>query len=194
MGHNEITPELKKIIERYLGKHLPEGIIGFLRDTRYSYRLDFRLNMSDLVENRLNLVNSGDKMNEFVEQLTRIVNSLFQVNIMAYGYRIEVIGEKEWIDNVFSKKIKQAFKNTEGSECIASMKVIRDQNKLQYDIVLGVKKDCQPTNCSWYEVNIRQSGLYNLGTNLRETLNTFNLPEELFVINLGGRGNRSYEY
>jgi hypothetical protein len=194
MSQNEITPELKKIIERYLGKHLPEGIIGFLRDTGYSYRLDFRINMSDLVENRLNLVNSGDKMNEFVEQLTRIVNSLFQVNIMSYGYRIEVIGEKEWIDNVFSKKIKQAFKNTEGSECIASMKVIRDLNKLQYDIIVAVKKDCQPTNCSWYEVNIRESGLYNLGTNLRETLNTFNLPEELFVINLGGRGNRSYEY
>jgi hypothetical protein len=194
MRHDEITPELKTIIERYLGKHLPEGIIGFLRDTGYSYRLDFRLNMSDLLENKLNLVNSGDKMNKFVEDLTRIVNSLFQVNIMSYGYRIDVVGEKEWINDVFSKKIKQSFKNTEGSECIASMKVIRDQNKLQYDIIVGVKKDCQPTNCSWYEVNIRQSGLYNLGTNLRETLDTFNLPEELFIINLGGRGVRSNEY
>jgi rRNA processing protein Krr1/Pno1 len=191
MSHNEITPELKKIIERYLGKHLPEGIIGFLRDTGYSYRLDFRINMSDLLENRLNLVNSRDKMDGFVEQLTRIVNSLFQVNIMYYGYIISIIGEKEWVNNVFSKKIKQSLKNTEGSECIASIKIIRDVGKLQYDIVFGIKKNCQPNMCYWTECEERRKALTKLGGNLRETLNTFNLSEDLFTIKLGGRDVRS---
>jgi hypothetical protein len=155
--------------------------------------MDFKVNMSDLMGNRLNLVDSNQKMNKLVQNLTHIVNALFQVNIMSYGYHIEIIGEKEWIDNVFNKKIKQSFKNTEGSECIASLKVIRGITNIEYDIAISVKKDCQPTNCSWYEVNIRQRGLYNLGTNLRETLNTFNLPEELFTIKLGG-GPSGYDY
>ena len=58
MGDNEITPELKKIIERYLEKHLPEGISGTLRNTGYSDRIDFKVNMTDLVKNKFNNINS----------------------------------------------------------------------------------------------------------------------------------------
>ena len=36
MEYNEITPKLKEIIERYLGKHLPEGINATLRNTGVS--------------------------------------------------------------------------------------------------------------------------------------------------------------
>ena len=187
MEDNEITPELKKIIERYLGKHLPEGISGTLRNTGYSDRMDFRVNMSDLVENKFNNINSDKKMTQFVDDLTRIINSLFQVNIMSYGYRIDVVGEKEWINGVFNKEIKQAFKKTPGSECIASMKVIRDINHIQYDLVIGIKKDCKPEWCSWYEFNNRIECLGQLGQKLRETLDTFNLPDGMFTIKLGGR-------
>jgi len=59
MGDNEITPELKKIIERYLGKHLPEGISASLRNTGYSDRIDFKVNMTDLVENKFNNIHSN---------------------------------------------------------------------------------------------------------------------------------------
>lgn len=124
MEDNEITPKLKEIIERYLGKHLPEGITATLRNTGYSYRIDFKVNMSDLVENKFNNINSDKKMTQFVDDLTRIINSLFQVNIMSYGFLIRIDGEKEWINGVFNKEIKRAFKKTPGSECIASMKVI----------------------------------------------------------------------
>ena len=62
MDWNEITPELKKIIERYLGKHLPEGISGTLRNTGYSDRIDFKVNMIDLVQNKFNNIHSDIKM------------------------------------------------------------------------------------------------------------------------------------
>jgi hypothetical protein len=110
---------------------------------------------------------------------------------MYYGYIISIIGEKEWVNNVFSKKIKQSLKNTEGSECIASIKIIRDVGKLQYDIVFGIKKNCQPNMCYWTECEERRKALTKLGGNLRETLNTFNLSEDLFTIKLGGRDVRS---
>jgi len=187
MEHNEITPELKKIIERYLGKHLPEGISASLRNTGYSDRIDFTVNMVDLVQNKLNNINSDRKMTQFIEDLVRILNSLFQVNIMPYGSLISIIGEKEWINGVFNKEIKQAFKKTPGSECIASMKVIRDINHIQYDLVIGIKKDCKPEWCSWYEFNNRIECLGQLGQKLRETLDTFNLPDGMFTIKLGGR-------
>ena len=116
MGHNEITPELKKIIERYLGKHLPDGINATLRNTGYSDRIDFKVNMTDLVENKFNNIHSNIKMTRFVDDLVRILNSLFQVNIMSYGFLISIDGEKEWINGVFNKEIKRAFKKTPGSE------------------------------------------------------------------------------
>ena len=187
MENNEITPKLKEIIERYLGKHLPEGISATLRNTGYSDRIDFKVNMTDLVENRFNNINSNIKMTQFVQDLVRILNSLFQVNIMDYGFLISIIGEKEWIDGVFNKEIKQAFKKTPGSECIASIKVIRDLSSFEYDIVIGVKKDCKPEWCSWYEHNERIKCLGQLGQKLRETLDTFNLPDGMFTIKLGGR-------
>jgi hypothetical protein len=187
MENNEITPKLKEIIERYLGKHLPEGINATLRNTGYSDRIDFKVNMTDLVENRFNNINSNIKMTQFVQDLVRILNSLFQVNIMDYGFLISIIGEKEWIDGVFNKEIKQAFKKTPGSECIASIKVIRDLSSFEYDIVIGVKKDCKPEWCSWYEHNERIKCLGQLGQKLRETLDTFNLPDGMFTIKLGGR-------
>jgi hypothetical protein len=187
MEHNEITPKLKEIIERYLGKYLPEGITATLRDTGYSNRMDFHINMSDLVENRLNSINSDKKMTQFVDDLTRIINSLFQVNIMSYGFLIRIDGEKEWINGVFNKEIKRAFKKTPGSECIASMKVIRDITSFEYDIVISLKKDCKPDWCSWYEFNERIKCLGQLGQKLRETLDTFNLPDGMFTIKLGGR-------
>ena len=138
MEHNEITPKLKEIIERYLGKHLPEGINATLRNTGYSDRIDFKVNMTDLVENKFNNIHSNRKMTQFVEDLVRILNSLFQVNIMSYGFLISIIGEKEWINGVFNKEIKQAFKKTPGSECIASMKVVRDISSFEYDIVITI--------------------------------------------------------
>ena len=187
MGDNEITPELKKIIERYLGKHLPEGISASLRNTGYSDRIDFTVNMVDLVQNKLNNINSDRKMTQFIEDLVRILNSLFQVNIMPYGSLISIIGEKEWINGVFNKEIKQSFKKTPGSECIASMKVIRDITSFEYDIVISLKKDCKPDWCSWYEFNERIKCLGQLGQKLRETLDTFNLPDGMFTIKLGGR-------
>jgi hypothetical protein len=195
MEHNEITPKLKEIIERYLGKHLPEGINATLRNTGYSDRIDFKVNMTDLVENKFNNINSNIKMTQFVQDLVRILNSLFQVNIMDYGFLISIIGEKEWIDGVFNKEIKQAFKKIPGSECIASMKVIRDVTSFEYDIVIGVKKDCKPEWCSWYEHNERIKCLGQLGQKLRETLDTFNLPDGMFTIKLGGRNvSPRYEF
>jgi hypothetical protein len=195
MEHNEITPKLKEIIERYLGKHLPEGINATLRNTGYSDRMDFHINMSDLVENRLNSINSERKMIEFVNNVVNLINSLFQVNIMDYGYKVLINGEEEWIKGVFNKEIKQAFKKTPGSECIASMKVIRDINHIQYDLVIGVKKDCKPEWCTWYEHNERIKCLGELGQKLRETLDTFNLPDGMFTIKLGGRNvSPRYEF
>jgi hypothetical protein len=187
MEHNEITPKLKEIIERYLGKHLPEGISATLRNTGYSDRIDFKVNMTDLVENKFNNIHSNRKMTQFVEDLVRILNSLFQVNIMSHGFLISIIGEKEWINGVFNKEIKQAFKKTPGSECIASMKVVRDISSFEYDIVIGLKKGCKPEWCSWYEHNERIKCLGRLGQKLRETLDTFNLPDGMFTIKLGGR-------
>lgn len=195
MEDNEITPKLKEIIERYLGKHLPEGINATLRNTGYSDRIDFTVNMVDLVQNNLNNINSDRKMTQFVEDLVRILNSLFQVNIMPYGSLISIIGEKEWINGVFNKEIKQAFKKTPGSECIASMKVVRDITSFEYDIVIGLKKGCKPEWCSWYEYNERIKCLGQLGQKLRETLDTFNLPDGMFTIKLGGRNvERRYEF
>jgi len=195
MEDNEITPKLKEIIERYLDRELPEGITASIRDTGYSYRIDFTVNMVDLVQNRLNSINSDKKMTRFVDDLTRIINSLFEVNIMSYGFLIRIDGEKEWVDGVFNKEIKQAFKKTPGSECIASMKVVRDITSFEYDIVIGLKKGCKPEWCSWYEHNERIKCLGQLGQKLRETLDTFNLPEGMFTIKLGGRnvGSR-YEF
>lgn len=187
MERNEITPKLKEIIERYLGKHLPEGINATLRNTGYSDRIDFKVNMTDLVENKFNNIHSNIKMTQFVDDLVRILNSLFQVNIMSYGFLISIIGEKEWINGVFNKEIKQAFKKTPGSECIASMKVVRDITSFEYDIVIGLKKGCKPEWCSWYEHNERIKCLSRLGQKLRETLDTFNLPDGMFTIKLGGR-------
>ena len=187
MGDNEITPKLKEIIERYLGKHLPEGISASLRNTGYSDRIDFTVNMVDLVQNKLNNINSDRKMTQFIEDLVRILNSLFQVNIMPYGSLISIIGEKEWINGVFNKEIKRAFKKMPGSECIASMKVIRDITSFEYDIVISLKKGCKPDWCSWYEFNERIKCLGQLGQKLRETLDTFNLPDGMFTIKLGGR-------
>lgn len=187
MEHNEITPKLKEIIERYLGKHLPKGISATLRNTGYSDRIDFKVNMTDLVENKFNNIHSDIKMTQFVEDLVRILNSLFQVNIMSYGSLISIIGEKEWVDGVFNKEIKQAFKKTPGSECIASMKVVRDITSFEYDIVIGVKKGCKPEWCTWDEHTQRKQCLSRLGQNLRETLNTFDLPDGMFTIKLGGR-------
>jgi hypothetical protein len=195
MEHNEITPKLKEIIERYLGKHLPEGITATLRDTGYSDRMDFHINMSDLVKNKFNNINSDKKMTQFVDDLTRIINSLFQVNIMSYGFLIIIDGEKEWINGVFNKEIKRAFKKIPGSECIASMKVIRDITSFEYDIVISLKKGCKPDWCSWYEFNERIKCLGQLGQKLRETLDTFNLPDGMFTIKLGGRNViNSYEF
>ena len=187
MGDNEITPKLKEIIERYLGKHLPEGVSATLRNTGYSDRIDFTVNMVDLVQNKLNNINSDRKMTQFIEDLVRILNSLFQVNIMPYGSLISIIGEKEWINGVFNKEIKRAFKKMTGSECIASMKVIRDITSFEYDIVISLKKGCKPDWCSWYEFNERIKCLGQLGQKLRETLDTFNLPDGMFTIKLGGR-------
>ena len=195
MEDNEITPKLKEIIERYLERELPEGISATLRNTGYSDRIDFTVNMMDLVQNKLNNINSDRKMTQFVEDLVRILNSLFQVNIMPYGSLISIIGEKEWIDGVFNKEIKQAFKKTPGSECIASMKVVRNITSFEYDIVIGIKKGCKPDWCSWYEHNERIKCLGLLGQKLRETLDTFNLPEGMFTIKLGGRDVESrYEF
>ena len=187
MEHNEITPKLKEIIERYLGKHLPEGINATLRNTGYSDRIDFRVNMTDLLKNTFNNIHFHGKMIQFVEDLVHILNLLFQVNIMSYGFNISIIGEKEWINEVFNKEIKQAFKKTPGSECIASMKVVRDISSFEYDIVIGLKKGCKPEWCSWYEHNERIKCLGRLGQKLRETLDTFNLPDGMFTIKLGGR-------
>ena len=187
MGDNEITPKLKEIIERYLGKHLPEGITATLRNTGYSDRIDFKVNMTDLVENKFNNIHSNIKMTRFVDDLVRILNSLFQVNIMSYGFLIRIDGEKEWINGVFNKEIKQAFKKTPGSECIASMKVVRDITSFEYEIVISLKKGCKPDWCSWYEFNERIKCLGQLGQKLRETLDTFNLPDGMFTIKLGGR-------
>jgi len=195
MGDNEITPELKKIIERYLGKHLPEGINATLRNTGYSDRIDFKVNMTDLVENKFNNIHSNRKMTQFVEDLVRILNSLFQVNIMSYGFLIRIDGEKEWINGVFNKEIKQAFKKTPGSECIASIKVIRELGSFEYDIVISLKKDCNPNIGGWYELNRKHEEIMSLGNNLRETLDTFNLPDGMFTIKLGGRNViNSYEF
>ena len=149
--------------------------------------MDFTVNMVDLVQNNLNSINSQVKMNQFIEDLVHILNSLFQVNIMSYGSLISIIGEKEWINGVFNKEIKQSFKKTPGSECIASMKVVRDITSFEYDIVIGVKKGCKPEWCSWYEYNERIKCLGQLGQKLRETLDTFNLPDGMFTIKLGGR-------
>ena len=195
MGHNEITPELKKIIERYLGKHLPDGINATLRNTGYSDRIDFEVNMTDLVENKFNNIHSNIKMTQFVEDLVRILNSLFQVNIIDYGFLIRINGEKEWVNGFFNKQIKQSFKNTDGSECIASMKVIRDITSFEYDIVISLKKDCNPNIGGWYEINRKHEKIMSLGENLRETLDTFNLPDGMFTIKLGGRVViNSYEF
>jgi hypothetical protein len=195
MEDNEITPKLKEIIERYLGKHLPEGINATLRNTGYSDRIDFKVNMTDLVENKFNNIHSNIKMTRFVDDLVRIINSLFQVNIMSYGFLIRIDGEKEWINGVFNKEIKQAFKKTPGSECIASMKVIRNITSFEYDIVIGIKKDCNPNIGGWYELNRKHEEIMSLGNNLRETLDTFNLPDGMFTIKLGGRNViNSYEF
>ena len=78
MDWNEITPELKKIIERYLGKHLPEGISATLRNTGYSDRIDFTVNMVDLVQNNLNNINSDRKMTQFVEDLVPLSRKAFR--------------------------------------------------------------------------------------------------------------------
>lgn len=195
MEDNEITPKLKEIIERYLERELPEGISATLRNTGYSDRIDFTVNMVDLVQNKLNNINSDRKMTRFVDDLVRILNSLFQVNIMPYGSLIRIDGEKEWINGVFNKEIKQAFKKTPGYECVASMKVVRDITSFEYDIVIGIKKGCKPDWCSWYEHNERIKCLGRLGQKLRETLDTFNLPEGMFTIKLGGRDVESrYEF
>ena len=195
MEDNEITPKLKEIIERYLERELPEGISATLRNTGYSDRIDFTVNMADLVQNKLNNINSDKKMHQFVDDLTRIINSLFQVRIMSYGFLIRIDGEKEWINGVFNKEIKQAFKKTPGYECVASMKVVRDITSFEYDIVIGIKKGCKPEWCSWYEHNERIKCLGLLGQKLRETLDTYDLPDGMFTIKLGGRdvGSR-YEF
>ena len=143
--------------------------------------------MDDLISGRLNQIDTGDKLKEFNDDLVSLVNNLFGVNIMNYGGKILVEGEKQWIDSVFNKEVKKSFKNTEGSECIASVKVVRDWNDTEYDIVFGLKQNCKPTMCSWYECNQREENLKILGNNLRETLDTFNFPEGLFKIKLGGR-------
>jgi len=195
MEDNEITPKLKEIIERYLERELPEGISATLRNTGYSDRIDFTVNMADLVQNKLNNINSDKKMHQFVDDLTRIINSLFQVRIMSYGFLIRIDGEKEWVNGVFNKEIKQAFKKTPGYECVASMKVVRDITSFEYDIVIGIKKGCKPEWCSWYEHNERIKCLGRLGQKLRETLDTYDLPDGMFTIKLGGRdvGSR-YEF
>jgi hypothetical protein len=193
--NNNIEANIQKLIERYLIKYSPEGITAKIRDTGYSYRLDYYIQMDDLISGRLNQIDTGDKLKEFNDDLVSLVNNLFGVNIMSYGGIIFVEGEKEWINGVFDKEIKQSFKKTPGSECIASMKVIRELGSLDYDIIIGIKKGCKPEWCSWYEHNERKKCLTRLGQNLRETLNTFNLSDEMFTIKLGGRNVESrYEF
>jgi hypothetical protein len=192
---NNIEANIQKLIERYLIKYSPEGITAKVRDTGYSYRLDYYIQMDDLISGRLNKIDTGNKLKEFNDDLVSLVNNLFGVNIMNYGGKILVEGEKQWIDSVLNKEVKKSFKYTEGSECIASVKVVRDLNDTQYDIVFGLKQNCKPTMCSWYECNQREENLKILGNNLRETLDTFNFPEGLFKINLGGRYvSSSYEF
>jgi hypothetical protein len=184
---NNIEENIIKLIERYSLKNSPEGVIVKVRNTGYSYRLDYYIQMDDLISGRLDKIDTGNKLKEFNDDLVSLVNSLFGVNIMSYGGKILVEGEKQWIDNVFNKEVKKSFKNTEGSECIASIKVVRDLNNTEYDIVFGIKQNCKPIMCTWHECNEREENLQILGNNLRKTLDTFNFPEGLFKINLGGR-------
>lgn len=184
---NNIEANIQKLIERYLIKHSPEGITAKIRDTGYSYRLDYYIQMDDLISGRLNQIDTGDKLKEFNDDLVSLINSLFGVNLMSYGGKIFVEGEKKWIDSVFNKEVKKSLKNTEGSECIASVKVVRDWYDTEYDIVFGLKQNCKPTMCSWDECEKRAKNLQILGNNLRKTLDTFNFPEGLFKIRLGGR-------
>jgi len=184
---NNIDTNIQKLIERYLIKYAPEGITAKVRDTGYSYRLDYYIQMDDLISGRLNKIDTGNKLKEFNDDLVSLVNNLFGVNIMNYGGKIFVEGEKKWIDSVFNKEVKKSFKNTEGSECIASVKIVRDWNDTEYDIVFGLKQNCKPTWCSWDECEKRRENLEILGNKLRTTLNTFNFPEGLFNIKLGGR-------
>lgn len=185
---DKINENIQKLIERYVIKYCPEGVTAKIRDTGYSsYRLDYYIEMDDLISGRLNKIDTSNKLKVFNDDIISLVNSLFVVNIMSYGGKILVEGEKQWIDNVFNKEVKKSFKNTEGSECIASIKVVRDLNNTEYDIVFGIKQNCKPTMCSWYECNEREENLQILGNNLRKTLDTFNFPEGLFKINLGGR-------
>ncbi len=185
---DKINENIQKLIERYVIKYCPEGVTVKIRDTGYSsYRLDYYIEMDDLISGRLNKIDTSNKLKVFNDDIISLVNSLFVVNIMSYGGKILVEGEKQWIDNVFNKEVKKSFKNTEGSECIASIKVVRDLNNTEYDIVFGIKQNCKPTMCSWRECNEREENLQILGNNLRKTLDTFNFPEGLFKINLGGR-------
>jgi len=185
---DKINENIQKLIERYVIKYSPEGVTAKIRDTGYSsYRLDYYIEMDDLISGRLNKIDTSNKLKVFNDDIVSLVNSLFVVNIMSYGGKILVEGEKQWIDNVFNKEVKKSFKNTEGSECIASIKVVRDLNNIEYDIVFVIKQNCKPTSCSWRECNEREENLQILGNNLRKTLDTFNFPEGLFKINLGGR-------
>jgi len=188
---NNIEENIIKLIERYSLKNSPEGVIVKVRNTGYSYRLDYYIQMDDLISGRLDKIDSDEKIHEFNDSLSDLINQLFSVNIMAYGFRIIVDGEQEWINSVFNKQIKQSFKQIEGSNCIASIKIIRDAGELEYDIVFGLKQNCKPTMCTWDECEKREKNLQKLGNKLRTTLNTFNFPEGLFTIKLSGRDIRS---
>lgn len=188
---NYIEENIIKLIERYSLKNSPEGVIVKVRNTGYSYRLDYYIQMDDLISGRLNSIDSDEKIHELNNSLSDLINHLFSVNIMGYGFRVIVDGEKEWINNVFNKQIKQSFKQIEGSNCIASIKIVRDAGLLEYDIVFGIKQPCKPEWCTWDECRERRENLKILGNKLRKTLNTFDFPEGLFTIKLGGRDVRS---
>ena len=192
---NNIEENIIKLIERYSLKNSPEGVIVKVRNTGYSYRLDYYIQMDDLISGRLDKIDTGNKLADFNNDLVSLVNNLFGVNIMNYGGKISVDGERQWINSVFNKEVKKSFKTTEGSECIASVKVVRDWNDTEYDIVFGLKQNCKPDMCSWDECEKRKENLKILGNKLRTTLNTFNFPEGLFTIKLGGREvSRNYRF
>ena len=71
---DNINANIQKLIERYLIKYSPEGITGKIRDTGYSYRLDYYIQMDDLISGRLNQIDTGDKLREFNDDLVSLVN------------------------------------------------------------------------------------------------------------------------
>jgi hypothetical protein len=101
---NNIEENIIKLIERYSLKNSPEGVIVKVRNTGYSYRLDYYIQMDDLISGRLDKIDTGNKLKEFNDDLVSLVNNLFGVNIMNYGGKILVEGEKQWIDSVLIKK------------------------------------------------------------------------------------------